>query len=77
MFLNFLVSVNIHVIKIIIWNLADVWHIVFSSGPPNILLCEGTDIGYKSIFKVKFWAQPMHQIYVMKYCIRIKTSLSE
>ena len=33
-----LVSVNIHVIKIIAWNVADVWHISFSSDPPNILL---------------------------------------
>ena len=28
-FLDFLVSVNIHVIKIITWDLTDVWHIIF------------------------------------------------
>ena len=47
------------------------------SDPPNILPCEGTDIGYKSTVKVKFFAQPMHQVFVMKYCIIFKTSLSE
>ena len=36
--LDLLVSVNIHVIKIITWNVVDVWHISFSSDPPNILL---------------------------------------
>ena len=46
----------------------------FSSDPPNILLCEGTGIGYKSIVKLKFCAQPMHQIYVIKYCILLKTN---
>ena len=49
----------------------------FFSDPPNILPCEGTGIGYKSIVKLKFFAQPMHQIFVMKYCILFKTSLSE
>ena len=76
-FLDLLVSVNIDVIKIITWILADVWQIIFSSDPPNILLCEGIGIGYKSIVKLKFCAQPMHQIYVIKYCILLKTSLSE
>ena len=76
-FLDLLASVNIHVIKIITWNLADVWQIIFSSDPPNILLCEGIGIGYKRIVKLKFCAQPMHQIYVIKYCILLKTSLSE
>ena len=51
--------------KIITWNLADIWHITFSSDPPDILLCEGTGIGYKSIVKLKFCAKPMHQIYVI------------
>ena len=51
--------------KIITWNLADIWHITFSSHPPDILLCEGTGIGYKSIVKLKFCAKPMHQIYVI------------
>ena len=36
--LDLLVSVHIHVIKIITWNVVDVWHISFSSDPPNILL---------------------------------------
>ena len=72
-----LVSVNIHAMKITIWNLADVWLIIFSSDPPNIILCERTGIGYKIIVKSKFCAQPMHQIYVIKYCILLKTNLSE
>ena len=50
------------------------WHTIFSSDPPNILLYVGTGIGYKSIVKLKFCAQPMHQIYVIEYCILIKTS---
>ena len=49
----------------------------FFSDPPNILLCEGTGIGYKSTVKVKFFAQPMHHVFVIKYCILLKTSLSE
>ena len=49
----------------------------FFSDPPNILSCEGTGIGYKSIVKLKFFAQTMHQIFVIKYCILLKTSLSE
>ena len=41
---------------------------------PNILLCAetGTGTGSKSIVKLKFCAQPMHQIYVIKYCILLK-----
>ena len=54
-------------------NLADVWHIIFSSDFTNILLCVGIGIGYKSIVKSKFCAQPTHQIYVIKYCI-LKTT---
>ena len=56
MFLDLLVSVNIHVIKVITWNLADVWHIIFSSDPPNILLRVGIGIGYKISVKLKFCA---------------------
>ena len=41
----------------------------FFSDPPNILPCEGTGIGYKSIVKLKFFAQPTHQFFVIKYCI--------
>ena len=36
------------------YEVADVWHIIFFSDPPNILPCEGTGIGYKSIVKLKF-----------------------
>ena len=41
---------------------------------PNILLCAetGTGTGSKSKVKLKFCAQPMHQIYVIKYCILLK-----
>ena len=45
--------------------------------PLNILLFEGTGIGYKSIVKLKIFAQPMHQVFVIQYCILLKTSLSE
>ena len=44
-FLDPLVSVNIHVIRIITWNLADEWYIIFSSDPTNISLCVGIGIG--------------------------------
>ena len=41
-------------LKIIIaWNLADVWHIIFSSDPTNILLCVGIGIGYKKYSQIK------------------------
>ena len=76
-FLGFLASVNIHVIKIIKWTLTDVWHIIFSSDPTDILLCVGIGNGYKSIFILKFFTQPMHQIYVLKYYILFKTNFSE
>ena len=49
----------------------------FSSDPPNISLCEQIGISYKISVKLKFCAQPMHQIYIIKYCILLKTSLSE
>ena len=62
-------SISYHVTKIITWNLTDVWFIIFSSDPTNISLCVRIDIGYKSIVKWKFCAQPMHQILVTKYCI--------
>ena len=35
-FFDLLVLVNIHVIQIITWNLADAWHIMFSSDPTKI-----------------------------------------
>ena len=46
----------------------------FCSEPPNILPFEGTGIGYKSIVKLKVFAQTM---FIIKYCILLKTSLSE
>ena len=49
----------------------------FFPDPPKTLPCEGTGIGYKSIVKLKFFAQPMHHVFVIKYCILLKTSLSE
>ena len=49
----------------------------FSSDPPNISLCVQIGISYKISVKLKFCAQPMHQIYIIKYCILLKTSLSE
>ena len=49
----------------------------FPSDPTNISLCVGVGIGYKSTVKVKFCAQSMHQIFVIKYCILLKTCLSE
>ena len=50
----------------------------FFSDPPNILPCEGTGIGFTSIVKLKFFAKPMHQVFFfIKYCILLKTSLSE
>ena len=49
----------------------------FFTDPTNILSYMEIGIGYKSIVKLKFCAQPMHQIFVIKYCILLKTSLSE
>ena len=49
----------------------------FFSDLPKILRCEGTGTGYKSIVKLRFCAQPMYQIFVIKYCILLTTSLSE
>ena len=48
----------------------------FSYDPIDSLLSVGIGIGYKSIVKLKFCTQPMHQI-VVKYYILLKTSLSE
>ena len=49
----------------------------FFRGPLNILPFEGTGISYKSIVKLKVFAQPIHQVFVIKYCILLKTSLSQ
>ena len=44
----------------------------FCSEPPNILPFEGTGISHKSIVKLKVFAQPMHQAFVMKYCLGLE-----
>ena len=44
----------------------------FCSEPPNILPFEGTGIGYESIVKLKGFAQPMHRVFIIKYCILLK-----
>ena len=79
-FLDFLASVNIHVIKIITWTLTDVWHINFSSDPTDILLCVRIGIGYKSIVILKFYAQPMHfpffQVWKKSLPIKILSSFA-
>ena len=50
----------------------------FGSEPPNILPFEGTGISYKkSIVKLKVFEQPIHRVFVIKYCILLKTSLSK
>ena len=49
-FLNLAASVNIHVIKLITWSLADVWYINFSSDPTDIL-CVRTGSDSKRIVK--------------------------
>ena len=66
------VSVYIYLIITITWNLADVWHTIFSSDPPNILSRVGIGIGYKIVFKLKFCAQSMHLIYAIKNCFHLK-----
>ena len=50
---------------------------LFFSDPPHIILCVGIGIDYKISVKLKFCAQLMYQIYVIKYCILLNTSLSE
>ena len=50
---------------------------LFFSDPNKISLCAGIGIGYRSIAKLKLCTQPVHQIYLIKYCIPPKTSLSE
>ena len=49
----------------------------FSIDPTDISSCVGIGIGFKSIVKLNICVQPMHQISVIKYCILLKTSLSE
>ena len=69
-FLDFLALVNIHVIKII--TLIELLQMNGTLFFPLILLifcCVGIGIGYKSIVIVRFCAQPMHQIFEIKYYI--------
>ena len=75
--LDLLVSFNVLVIKIITSNLADVWHIIFSLIPLTFYRVKGMVLAIKVWSKLKFFAQPMHQIFVIKYCIFLKTSISE
>ena len=49
----------------------------FSIDPTDISSCVGINTGYKSIVKLNICAQPMHQIFAIKYCILLKTSLSD
>ena len=49
----------------------------FFSDPPNTSPFEGTGIGYKSKVKLKVFAQPIHRVFVIKYCVLLKTSSSE
>ena len=69
-FLDFLALVNIHVIKIITWiELLQMNGTLFFPLILLIFCCVGIGIGYKSIVIVRFCAQPMHQIFVIKYYI--------
>ena len=52
-------------------------YLVHFSTDPTDISCVGIDVGYKSVVKLKFCAQPLHQMFVIKYCILLKTSLSE
>ena len=45
----------------------------FSTDTTNISSCVGIGIGCKSIVKLNICAQPMHQIFIIKYCIFLKT----
>ena len=49
----------------------------FSTDPTDISSCVGIGIGFKSIVKLNIRAQPMHKIFIIEYCILLKTSLSE
>ena len=51
--------------------------LIFSSDPPNISLFVAIAIGHNIKVKLNFSAQPMHQVYVIKYCILLNTRLSE
>ena len=65
-----------HGIKIVPSNLANFWYI-FPLIFTDISSCVGFGIGYKSIVKLNICAQPMHQIFVIKDCNLLKTSLSQ
>ena len=49
----------------------------FSTDPTDMSSCVGIGIGFKSIVKLNICAQPMHKIFIIEYCILLKTSLSE
>ena len=44
----------------------------FSSDPPNIFLCVGIGISYKTRVKLNIFAQPMYHIYGIKYLSFLK-----
>ena len=50
---------------------------LISIDPTDISSCVEIGIGYKSIVKLNICTQSMHQMFVIKYCILLKTSLSE
>ena len=50
---------------------------LISIDPTDISSCVEIGIGYKSIVKLNISTQSMHQMFVIKYCILLKTSLSE
>ena len=64
--LDLLVSFNVLVIKIMTSNLADVWHIIFSLIPLTFYRVKGMVLAIKVWSKLKFFAQPMHQIFCYK-----------
>ena len=66
--------IKFHVIKIITWNLADVWHITFPSDPSGILFCVGIGIiDYNIKIRLNFSIQLVHQFNIIKYGILLKT----
>ena len=50
---------------------------LISVDPTDISSCVEIGIGYRSIVKLNICTQSMHQMFVIKYCILLKTSLSE
>ena len=56
-----------------------IFHTCYRSGYGDCAThpCVGIGIGFKSIVKLNICAQPMHKIFIIEYCILLKTSLSE